>query len=435
MQYTNAQKRYPTMKKIISNWGNFPKQSSQVFSPINKEEVAIILDKQPRLSVRGNGRSYGDAGLAEVTISTLKFNKILHFNAENGLITCQCGVLLRDILLKVVPFGWFFNVTPGTKYVTVGGAVASDIHGKNHPIAGCFSQHLQQIELMLSDGKIVQCSKTENALLFWQTCGGMGWTGVILSATFQLRKIVSTKMKQKTMQIKNFDGIFSAFESVKKEEHRAVWIDCFAKGKNQGRSILYAANHDEMPNQELVFKEKMAINMPTFFPSLLMNKYSIQLQNELIYHKNATKTTLIELNDYFYPLDGLKNWNRFYGKKGFIQYQFCLPEIYAFEGLRNVLNALQHEKIIPYLAVLKQHGLRPMEAIHSFPIAGFSLALDFPNTKETIKMVQKLDEIVWKYEGKIYLAKDACSTAKMSKIAPNSFGNDKFQSIQKMRIQ
>jgi decaprenylphospho-beta-D-ribofuranose 2-oxidase len=423
------------LQQELKNWGNYPTQNAQLFSPKNTEETKQILQKNQRLIARGNGRSYGDASLAEIAVSTLQMNKIIHFDAKNGIIHCESGVLLRDILHTIVPQGWFLNVTPGTKFITVGGAIASDVHGKNHPSAGCFSQHLLGFDLLVSDGTVIHCSKTENTELFWQTCGGMGWTGIILSASFQLRKISSTKMLQHTTRLKDFDLLFSAFEAEQNAEHCAAWLDGFIKGRYMGRGILYAASHSVEKDEIMTFKEKKAINIPSFFPSFLMNNLTMPLQNEIIYQKNFKNTKLIELDQYFYPLDSLRNWNRLYGKKGFIQYQFCLPKAKAYQGIKETMNLLHKESFYPYLAVMKKHGKRPEKAINSFPIEGYSLALDFPMSQKTLEMARKLDELIWEFDGKIYLSKDACSAPKMSRIDPKSFGFLQFESLQKKRIQ
>jgi decaprenylphospho-beta-D-ribofuranose 2-oxidase len=423
------------LHKKLTNWGNFPAHDTQLLSPQSSDAMRSIVQNTPQLIARGNGRSYGDASLGDVAVSTLQLNKIIHFDAEKGTIECQSGVLLRDILQIIIPKGWFLAVTPGTKFITIGGAIASDVHGKNHPNAGCFSQHLIGFDLMLSDGEIVHCTKSKNADFFWQTCGGMGWTGVILSASFQLKKIKSTKVIQKTTQKEDFEGLFNSFEAEQNSEHCAAWIDGFITGRYLGRGILYAADHAENTSKQLVFKEKKGLNIPTFFPSFLLNNLTMPLQNEIIYQKNGTDTDQIELDEYFYPLDGLKNWNRLYGSHGFIQYQFCLPTKNAFDGIKNAFELLHKERIYPYLAVMKRHGNRPKEAINSFPIEGYSLALDFPVKYKTFEMARKLDDLVWKNNGKIYLAKDACSASKMSRINPNTFGDPKFESIQKKRIK
>lgn len=420
---------------LLKNWGNYPAVDSQVFSPDNKAEIQDFVKNETRLIARGNGKCYGDAALAPKVLSTLNLNSILDFDSETGIIHCEAGVLLREILDRVVPAGWFFYVTPGIKNITVGGAVASDVHGKNHPTHNCFSHYLESIELMRGDGEIVWCSKTEHADLFWQTCGGMGWTGVILSARFRLRPIQSINMQQKAVRGSNLTELFEAFESHAHMEYAAAWVDCLQTGQNTGRGVAYFADHVQEPDAEpLRYPNPKTSNIPMYAPSWVLNRWSIALHNQMLFTKDKSSDKQVSIDQYFYPLDKIRNWNRLYGRRGFIQYQFCIPEAEAEAGILEVLKCIQSGSNRPFLSVLKRHGERPKEAINSFPIKGYSLALDFPRTRTVKNLIAALDQLIWDRGGKVYLTKDACSEPRMGRVDPRSFGEEKFHSLLKSRL-
>lgn len=421
---------------IIANWGNYPKTRAELVAPGRAEEVRDLISARDRLIARGNGKCYGDAALSPFIVSTLHLNRVLHFDAGKGIVHCEAGVLLANLLDVIVPAGWFFQVTPGIKNITVGGAIACDVHGKNHPSKGCFSNWLISFELMRADGKILTCSRTEHPDLFWQTCGGMGWTGIILSASFQLMPLRSIFMKQMAVRAENFEELFTAFDQHQNRSYAAAWVDCLAEEPAFGRGVAYFADHAEPESTEtpLVYPSKKTRNVPFYAPSWFLNKWSIRAHNIMLFDRARGGEQSVTLERYFYPLDGIRNWNRLYGKRGFIQYQFCLPEQHSFEGMRRILQTIRRSSEIPFLTVLKRHGARPAEAVHSFPIRGYSLALDFPRTRDIFSLVRELDELVWQHEGKIYLAKDACSAPRMSRIYPASFGEPKFYSLLKERL-
>lgn len=418
----------------VAGWANYPRIKATVFEPEDRVGVQSFVMEHERFIARGNGKSYGDASLAPTIISTLSLKKILAFDAEQGIITCESGVFLSELLKLIVPAGWFFQVTPGIKEITVGGAIASDVHGKNHPSAGCFSNFLLSFELMTGSGEVLTCSRAENTQLFWQTCGGMGWTGIILSAKFSLMRIASTSMRQKTVRSKNLEQIFQAFETHKDWPYAAGWVDC--TDTDWRGAVFFAAHETTAKNadQALVFEEAPEKNVPFYAPSWFLNPLSIKAHNYFYHRKNIDSERIVSLDKYFYPLDAMKNWNRFYGRRGFVQYQFCLPERSAFEGIRKVLETARAQREIPFLTVLKRHGERPAQAIHAFPIQGYSLALDFPRTAGIFGLVKKLDELVWNLDGKIYLTKDSCSRPQMGRVNPASFGEEKFCSLLKERI-
>ncbi|MCC6462249.1 MAG: FAD-binding oxidoreductase [Saprospiraceae bacterium] len=421
---------------IVANWGNYPKIKADISAPENPAEAREVVLAQSHLIARGNGKCYGDAALSPQILSTLGLKRLLAFDPAQGIVQAEAGILLADLLDTIVPAGWFFQVTPGIKYITLGGAIASDVHGKNHPAKGCFSNWLLDFELLQADGTVLNCSRTENTSLFWQTCGGMGWTGVILSARFQLMRLPGIFMRQKAVRAGHLEGLFQAFDDHCEWPYAAGWVDALSGGKAVGRGVVYFADHAPAdPNAtDMRYPHQKARNIPLFAPAWLLNPLSIRLHNSILFDKAKTSEQLVDLDHYFYPLDRIRNWNRLYGRRGFIQYQFCLPEAQSFEGIRQILETIRRSRDLPFLSVLKRHGDRAPEALHSFPIRGYSLALDFPFRTSVLDLVRELDELVWRHGGKIYLSKDACSAPKMGRIDPASFGEAKFQSLLKARL-
>jgi len=424
------------MLQNLSNWGNYPVVESQVFAPADQQALCtMIRHEQGEWTARGNGRCYGDAALGQQVISTLQLRSVLHFDKQAGIVACESGVLFSELLAVIVPAGWFFHVTPGTCALTVGGAIACDVHGKNHPTKGCFSNWLISFELVNELGEIVHCSRENNSALFWQTCGGMGWTGIILAARFQLMRLESGVIRQTTIRAKSVEHLFDVFEENAHREYAAGWIDGFASGSQLGRGAVYFGDHlAGKSDKTSEYQPPSTLNVPFFAPSWLLNRFSIHLYNQWVRIRSTPGEQNVGLHAYFYPLDRLRNWNRLYGKRGFVQYQCCIPEASAPEALQKVLKTIQQGPDKPFLSVIKRHGDRPADAIHSFPIKGWSLALDFPRTTTIFNLIRQLDDIVWHAGGKIYLAKDAASHGRMGRIDPNSFGNKKFNSALRARI-
>jgi hypothetical protein len=256
---------------------------------------------------------------------------------------------------------------------------------------------------------------------------------VILSAKFQLMEISSTQLRQVTVRVNDLEGLFRAFDENRHWPYAVAWVDGTSE---QGRGAVFFAEHLEGENvgESLAYAEKPIRKIPFFAPSWLLNSLTIKVYNELFYWKYRPGEALVDLESCFFPLDKIQNWNRLYGRRGFIQYQFCLPEERSFEGIRQVLETIRRSRETPFLTVLKRHGERPPEALNSFPIRGFSLALDFPRTKKVFHLVEKLDELVWGLGGKVYLAKDACSAPRMGRVNPAAFGEEKFFSLLKKRL-
>jgi decaprenylphospho-beta-D-ribofuranose 2-oxidase len=402
------------MKKKIANWNNYPVIEANEQSFQYKEELLKAVEANGSLIARGNGRCYGDASLARKVLSTLQYKHIHSFDAEEGVIFCEAGVMLDDILNLIVPEGWFLPVTPGTSFITVGGAVASDVHGKNHHKDGSFSNHIEELELLLANGEMVRCSPQEKPELFAATCGGMGLTGIISRVRFRLKKIETSYISQKALKAPDIDTIFRLFEENESYTYSVAWIDCLQKGKDLGRSHLLLGEHarrDELSVSQqkkplqLPVSPKLSIPFP--FPSFTLNPLTVQAFNFAYYHKmqGQEKDSVLSYAPYFYPLDSVLHWNRMYGKAGFVQYQFVLPMEHSREGLIQILEKINQRKMGSFLAVLKLFGQQ--DSLISFPMRGYTLALDFPIRKGLFSFLDELDDIVLKFGGRLYLSKDA----------------------------
>ncbi len=398
------------MQSLVYNWGLFPKNKCEVHNITNYDEIISLVKTNNFIIARGNGRCYGDASLSKNIISTISLNKIIHLDESNGIICCQSGVLLDNILKQVVPKGFFLPVTPGTKLITLGGALASDIHGKNHHVDGVFSDHVISFKLINKNGDIVIVKPNDE--LFTQTAGGMGATGIIIEVIFRLKKIETSFIKQKSIKAKNLKEIFQLFEDHKNSTYSVAWIDCLAKGKYIGKSVLLLGEHAK--SNEVKFKNKLTVhnkpflNIPFNFPNWVLTPFSIKIFNFIFYNKpSSSGESILHYDPYFYPLDKINNWNRIYGKKGFIQYQFVLPIANSYDGVKKILGILSNHKLGSFLAVLKLFGKSHEDRYLHFPMEGYTLALDIKVSPIIWHVLDQLDEIVNEYNGKIYLTKDA----------------------------
>lgn len=425
-------------------WGMYPKIKCDHFKFNKEEDLKIVIDKHHNLIPRGNGRSYGDSALNDNIINVKHKDYFLGFDKETGLLHVQAGVLLSEILEHFVPRGWFLIVTPGTKLITIGGAIASDVHGKNHHVEGCFSECVQEFTIMLANGEVVTCSKEVVPELFKATCGGMGLTGVILDAKIGLKKINSKYIDQTTIKTKNLKETFDAFEEYSDKPYSVAWIDCLAKDDNIGKCILMVG--DFRDDGKLDYKIKKQKSIPFNFPSFALNNWSVRAFNWLYYGKVRERVSKqrVDIDTFFYPLDAIGHWNRIYGKNGFTQYQFILPKEASYKSLKEILTTISKSGKGSFLAVLKLYGKANNNWL-SFPIEGYSLALDFKIEKGLFELLDKLDEIVVQYKGRIYLTKDVrVSKEIFEKGYPkidtfrayrekNKMSN-KFQSLQSKRV-
>jgi FAD/FMN-containing dehydrogenase len=362
----------------------------------------------------GYGRSYGDSCLNNggTLLDTTGLNQFIAFDAENGIIRCEAGVMLADILDVIVPRGWFLPVTPGTKYVSVAGAIANDVHGKNHHVAGTFGCHVTQFELLRSDGSRRICSPTENPDFFRATIGGLGLTGVILWAEFRLKKIPTPLIAQENIRFGSLDEFFdiSAESEERGFEYTVSWVDCTAEGKDLGRGHFTRGNFYDPPlGVSKLPKPLPPIPVPIDAPTFLINTLTVKAFNNLYYHRQPWRMThrIVHYNSFFYPLDTLTDWYRGYGKAGFLQYQFVMP-YHDIEPIREVFRRIAHSGQGSPLVVFKIFGDIRSPGILSFPRPGVTLALDFAfRGDKTLHLLDELDQIVMGCGGALYPAKDA----------------------------
>jgi FAD/FMN-containing dehydrogenase len=439
------------MEKRLANWGNYPVISCDETSFSQVDQIEDLISSHSSIIARGNGRCYGDASLATNSVSTLKFDKVLQFDPVNGIFECQSGITLDQILQIIVPKGWFLPVTPGTKFITVGGAVASDVHGKNHHVDGSFSGHIIDMDVITGQQETLTCSKDLLPDLFWATCGGMGLTGIITRVKFDLKKIETAYIKQKQIKARNLDELIRLFEEYGDYTYSMAWIDCLQKGDSFGRGILIVGEHatsDQLTPQQqskpLQLPDKRPLTVPFNLPSFALNTLTVKAFNWLYYAKNTKRelNNVVPYEPFFYPLDAILHWNRGYGKAGFVQYQFVLP-LDKKAGLIEILQRISDKGWGSFLAVLKVFGHQ--DSLISFPTEGYTLALDFPVRNGLFAFLDELDEVVLQYGGRLYLSKDARmkkdvfwqsypNAQQFADIVKTYNGNRVFQSVQSERL-
>ena len=393
----------------ISSWGRLSSEPHDVVTL--KPAVRQLLPALggARAVALGKGRSYGDACLNEGgrVWDTASLDHFLGFDSTTGILSCEAGVMLRDIQRCFVSQGWLLPVTPGTQMATVGGAIANDVHGKNHHVLGTFGEHVLQFKLLRTDGQLLVCSPNENPEYFAATVGGIGLTGVIVEATLQLRKVPGPWLETQTVPYGSVRDFFAlAHESEANWEYTVSWIDCLAG--SSGRGLFMRGNHaHHVARAAPVGRER---NLPLVPPVSLVNKLSLSLFNHAYFYKNSRMygTQVTHYQPFFYPLDNLQNWNRMYGPKGFYQYQSVVPTADAAQVTNAMLGEIARSGQGSFLAVLKTFAERPSVGMLSFPQAGATLALDFPNKGvATEALFRRLDAIVLEAGGRIYLGKDA----------------------------
>ncbi len=395
------------------SWGRYPKAEQNALKMLWRHEPIPSSDEASgNILPFGNGRSYGDSCLNDggTLIDTCSLDRFIQFDAEQGLLRCEAGVLLSDIVELVVPRGWFLPVTPATRYVTIGGAVANDIHGKNHHRSGTFGCHVSAFELLRSDGSRMLCSEIENPEWFSATIGGLGLTGVITWVEILLKPIMSPHVLEETIRFANLDEFFSiSEESDTTFEYTVAWIDCTAKGERLGRGLFRRANHGAASLRGRRSTKYTAIALPLVPSALLVNRLTLRAVNSLYYRNQirARRTRTKHFESFFYPLDAIGRWNRMYGPRGFLQYQCVLPHSDGATALREMLEAVAASGLGSFLAVLKIFGDKESPGLMSFPRPGVTLALDFPNKPRAMELLDRLDEITRSAGGAVYPAKDA----------------------------
>lgn len=400
------------------SWGKYPRSRQSIHRL--HDRLALLPTFEGTALPRGSGRSYGDSCLnpGGHLLDATGLDRFIRFDPVTGVLRCEAGVTLEAIIHLVLPQGWFLPVTPGTRYVTVGGAIANDVHGKNHHRTGSFGHHLRCFELLRSDGSRRVCASEGDDGWFAATVGGLGLTGVITWAEIQLRRVPGSSMETENIRFGSLDEFFSlSAESAASHEYSVAWIDCLAQGKSRGRGHFTRADHVPALPGERASAPANRWAMPFTPPVSLINRLSLRPFNALYYWRQPTarRRHISHLLPYFYPLDGIREWNRMYGPAGFLQYQCVLPPIASRSGVAALLTEIARSGSGSFLAVLKEFGAMPSRGLLSFPRAGTTLALDFPNTgAPLLRLLDRLDRVVDEAGGAVYPAKDA-------RLAPHSF--------------
>ncbi len=409
-----------TWLRIMSNyrsWAYIPPLEQKAVRPAWKD---FDLEKDAKsLLPYGNARSYGDSCLNSegIVIDNRSLDHFMEFDTEEGILRCESGTTFSDILALIVPQGWFLPVTPGTKFVTLGGAIANDVHGKNHHQDGTLGRHIRCFELMRSDGNKLICSLNENPEFFSATIGGLGLTGFINWAEIQLIKIPSPFIKVETTAFHGLDEFYALSETANtKHRYSVAWLDCASGGKQFARGLFMSGDHASCDKTNKSALHEPKVSIPFNFPQKVINRYTIRAFNALYFNKNnllsAGKITYQHYDSFFYPLDGIGNWNRIYGSQGFYQYQFVIP-FSERPTMGRILNKIVDSGLGSFLAVLKEFGDLTSPGMLSFPSSGICLALDFANRGEvTLKLIEDLDQLVMEAGGSVYPAKDVRMSSK-----------------------
>jgi FAD/FMN-containing dehydrogenase len=405
------------------SWGKFPRVSQSVDIMVNRQ--AGLPQIESTVLPYGRGRSYGDCCLNDngQLLSTERLDHFISFDREHGVVVCEAGVGFEDLLSVIVPAGWFLPVTPGTQYVTVGGAIANDIHGKNHHGAGTFGRFVKSFELLRSSGERLVCSPVQNTDYFNATIAGMGLTGLITWAEIQLIKIETPMIDMESTKFTNLDEFFTFSATAdKKYNYTVAWLDCVTSGEEFGRGIFMGGNHLSWQDATglkipLCHNEKTSnsfLSVPFDFPTWALNSYSVKAFNTLYYGKQLKKFVRkpVHYRPFFYPLDAVNNWNRIYGKNGFLQFQCVVPKTDQRLVMKELLQTIVNSGQASFLAVLKEFGAIPSPGMMSFPCEGATLALDFAHRGEsTLELLRKLEAITDSAGGRLYSAKDALMSA------------------------
>lgn len=405
--------RIPVERCSISSWGRGPLSTSpeQHSIPCWWRDAVWAGYVSGKVLPYGNGRSYGDSCLnpGGTLLLTRGLDRFVSFDELSGTIDCEAGVLLSEIIDLILPAGWFLPVTPGTRFVTVGGAIANDVHGKNHAMAGSFGEHVLDFDLLRSDGSTLRCSTNSNPDKFRATIGGLGLTGVILRARIRLRRVNGPGIEFETRRFGGLRDFFSLSQATQGSEYRVAWVDCLARGAALGRGVYTHGGHST-GEATAVAPPRIRFSMPFVPPFSLVNRTSLRLFNSIYYHQAPVRPTwgVCHYRPFFYPLDGIAHWNRMYGPKGFLQYQCVVPKAGEEDALTEILGRIVASGQGSFLGVLKQFGERRVPGMMSFPRVGTTLALDFPFLgQSTLRLLDELDRVVMSAGGAVYPAKDA----------------------------
>ncbi|MEZ9012480.1 FAD-binding protein [Vibrio splendidus] len=395
-------------KTKVCSWGRLSVKPHKVCYLTDRQDTLPELQNNEKVIAFGNGRSYGDVCLNEYgTIwDTRHLDRFISIDTENGILTCEAGILLRDIQGILVSYGWMLPVTPGTQMVTVGGAIANDVHCKNHHVYGSFGDHILSMVLRRTDGEVINCGPTEKNEWFKATVGGVGLTGVITKATIKLRPVPGPWLEAENKPYQTLAEFFDiADESEADWEHTVAWIDCVSGTGERG--VFMRGNHIDVGERDV--RNSLTLAVPMVAPISLVNRLTLRPFNMLYYKLQAMKQerSIVHYEPFFYPLDNILEWNRIYGPKGFYQYQSVVPKDIGKEAIKEMLKAISRSGDGSPLGVLKTFGERESVGLMSFPKPGITLALDFPNKgNRTKKLFNNLDAIVREAGGRLYLGKD-----------------------------
>jgi decaprenylphospho-beta-D-ribofuranose 2-oxidase len=422
-----------TPNVTLTGWGRVEPTRADLATPSSDAEVAVLLrDAGKPVIARGLGRSYNNAAQSAggLVIETSKLNQIRSLDPESGLVVAEAGVSLEQLMVAGLPHGWFVPVSPGTRQVTVGGAIAADVHGKNHHAAGSFAQHVKSFDLLTPAREQAgphRVTPDGDPELFWATAGGMGLTGIITQAVIQLKRVETALVKVDTVKTRDVDETMAVLaEHDKTYAYTVAWSDDLATGKNLGRSIITSGDFavisdlgEKQRQEPFRFDPRARLTAPSVFPPGLMNRHSIRLANTAWYLKARNrKDELQTISQFFHPLDGIRDWNRVYGPAGFRQYQYVLP--FGAENLvRKSFELVSAHRAPSFVTVLKRFG-QADPGLLSFPAAGWTLALDFPaRTPGLAPLLDELDRLVVENGGRVYLAKDShVSPAALEQMYP-----------------
>ena len=405
---------------MINGWGRYGKHKAKLYAP---KTISIVKEKLKKTSsetfiCRGLGRSYGDSSINSKIINLANIKKKFKISKKTNEIECTSNFSIKELLPILLKENYFSNVTSGTQHVTIGGAIASDIHGKNHHKDGSFCDHINEIEVLLANGKIIKCSKDKNKKLFISTCGGMGLTGIILSAKISLLEIPSGFIKETTIKSNSLKETLSYFKKYNHKKYIVSWIDTNAKNNNLGRGIIYIGEH----TKKIIHNSSKhnSFKIPLNFPNFLLNNFLLKLLSKIFFLKSSKfKEKIVEVKKYFYPLDNIDDWNKVYDKNGFVQIQILVSNHNLVKNLKKIILFFQERNQISFVSTLKKMGKKNKNLL-SFPEEGYTITFDIKNNVNLKTFYNKLEVVLIKMNAKIYLTKDALMSKEyFKKIYPN----------------